>query len=505
VILSVLAPVRDEGPALRGHLHACLRAVSDLDVELVLLDNRSIDGCCHGLPREILIVRTERFESPIRLWRLGKSLARGQSSLWLPRILSLSPARFRALVVSALNHARGEESSQPFPRLRRVRFGATRRGPALLTSREGTRLDRIESVTVVGRLLFMFAAHTLKFFISLNVNEISEQKSDPGEGPPIQPRIEPIPPAKGTRVPSLAEPVASLLSVILTAHNEGAEVLRTVESVQASTRVNYEIIVVDDGSTDGSCLGLEERGVRVVRHPERVGVAYSRDAGSRAALGDVLAYLDAHQRIERGCLDRCAELAAVHEAIICPPCRPLNRPYPVGYGASFTLCPERGFFSSRSRFDRPRQEITRISALRSPGYLIPRSVYPRVAWSTALRGWGATDYCLALKAFFTDVDVLMANTAATRHLFRKRIPYDTSWDGVWRNHALIARICFDDRTWHEYWLPEIFQQNLSEPTLVELSSATILAERDVFHATKVRPDREFWRGLLRIPEPGRVR
>ena len=44
-----------------------------------------------------------------------------------------------------------------------------------------------------------------------------------------------------------------LVSVIITAHNEGAEVLRTIESVEANTKVPIEFLVVDDGSTHGCC------------------------------------------------------------------------------------------------------------------------------------------------------------------------------------------------------------------------------------------------------------
>jgi len=128
-------------------------------------------------------------------------------------------------------------------------------------------------------------------------------------------------------------------------------------------------------------------------------------------------------------------------------------------------------------------------------------VYGRVAWIAGLRGWGATDYSVALKAFFADVDIFHINTRATEHLFRKRIPYETSWASVWRNHALIARVCFDDRTWIRYWLPEVFRGNLSDHTLRELDSSAVIAEREAFITEKVRPDREFWRGLLRIPEP----
>src|SRR4051794_39593000 len=100
--ISVVAPVRDAGPALREHVCSCRESTSDLPVEIVVLDNQSADGCCKGLPRDVLIVQTERVESPARLWALGASLAQGQGLLWLPRLLSHPPDQFRAVVLSAL-------------------------------------------------------------------------------------------------------------------------------------------------------------------------------------------------------------------------------------------------------------------------------------------------------------------------------------------------------------------------------------------------------------------
>ena len=54
--LSVLAPVQNEGQSFREHLFACLRVIAGLRVEIVVLDNQSSDGCCHGLPPDVLIV-----------------------------------------------------------------------------------------------------------------------------------------------------------------------------------------------------------------------------------------------------------------------------------------------------------------------------------------------------------------------------------------------------------------------------------------------------------------
>ncbi len=464
-----------------------------------MLDNMSIDGCCRHLPREVLIVRTDGLEPPNRLWLLGCSLAQGESVLWLPGLLSCSPDRFRALVLAAADLAAQEATRSPGHRPRRITFCAARAGAALLTPLARASLGRSTRILGAGSMLTTMVASRLRLVIPLEpaLNNACPLPAGPDPMPASVAAIK----VYSSRTLGPDKPSGKPLSVIITAHNEGPEVLRTVESVRSSTRLDHEIIVVDDGSTDGSCSELEGLGVRLIRNPERVGVACSRDAGTRAAVGETYAYLDAHQRVESGCLDRCAELAVIYGAITRPPCRPLNRRYPVGYGASFRLDAERGFFSARYRVARPRGEITRTSALRSPAYVIPRSLYQRVAWISGLRGWGATESSVAVKAFFTDVDILLVSTGATQHLFRKRFPYQTSWEGIWRNHALIARVCFDDRTWARYWLPEVFQGNLSDDVLHELDSPAVLDEREAFMAVKVRPDREFWRGLLRIPEP----
>jgi hypothetical protein len=67
---------------------------------------------------------------------------------------------------------------------------------------------------------------------------------------------------------------------------------------------------------------------------------------------------------------------------------------------------------------------------------------------------------------------------------------------------LIARVCFDDRTWERHWRPAVFHGNLTPEALREMDSPQVLAEHEAFQAVKTRPDREFWRGLLLQPEPG---
>jgi glycosyltransferase involved in cell wall biosynthesis len=298
--------------------------------------------------------------------------------------------------------------------------------------------------------------------------------------------------------------VLPAISVIVTTHNEGAELARTVRSVEQNTRNLSEIIIVDDASTDGSCREVADERVRIIRHESRVGVAFSRDEASRAARGNVLCYLDAHQRVSAGCLDRCAQCALESDAITCPDICDYGWLCWRMYGVDFCLHPKRGYFSGRWRNWRLRRRVSQATALRAPPYLVPRSLYPKIAWSQSLRGWGATEASVGLKSFFGGTRILHIGGPLARHLFRGRFHYETTWDGVWRNHAIIARICFDDSTWFGYWLPRVFEPHLNAEAKSVLDGPEVQADHAEFLRTKVRTDRQFWTDLLRRSPPAGI-
>lgn len=82
-------------------------------------------------------------------------------------------------------------------------------------------------------------------------------------------------------------------SVVVPAFNSAVTLARAIESVRGQTWPAYEIIVVDDGSTDATAeVAGSFDGVRVIRQANR-GVAVARNAGVVAATGDWLAFLDA--------------------------------------------------------------------------------------------------------------------------------------------------------------------------------------------------------------------
>lgn len=84
-----------------------------------------------------------------------------------------------------------------------------------------------------------------------------------------------------------------LVSVVIPVYNGERFLKESLESVFAQTCHDYEVVCVDDGSTDGSCSLLEQYGARVrVIQQENAGQSAARNAGVRQATGAFVAFLD---------------------------------------------------------------------------------------------------------------------------------------------------------------------------------------------------------------------
>ena len=88
-----------------------------------------------------------------------------------------------------------------------------------------------------------------------------------------------------------------LFSIIVAAHDAASTVAECVDSVCAQTLGDWELIAVDDGSTDETVRVLAERHsrdrrIRVVRQPN-TGTAGARNAGAALAVGEWWLFLDA--------------------------------------------------------------------------------------------------------------------------------------------------------------------------------------------------------------------
>ena len=98
-------------------------------------------------------------------------------------------------------------------------------------------------------------------------------------------------------------------SIVITNYNKGELLQRAVHSALAQTYANFEVVVVDDGSSDDSIARLEETGalrdsrVRLLRQPNSGQPAAARNAGMRFAEGQLLLPLDADDWITATFLD----------------------------------------------------------------------------------------------------------------------------------------------------------------------------------------------------------
>ena len=102
--------------------------------------------------------------------------------------------------------------------------------------------------------------------------------------------------------PVVLEQQTELISVIVPAYNIAAYLERGVVSVMNQTYRNLEIILVDDGSTDGSgrlCDELADRDDRIrVIHKANGGTAEARNVGMAAAQGSLFGFVDGDDWID---------------------------------------------------------------------------------------------------------------------------------------------------------------------------------------------------------------
>lgn len=91
--------------------------------------------------------------------------------------------------------------------------------------------------------------------------------------------------------------IKSLVSIITPNYNCSNFIAQTIESVQAQTYSKWEMIIVDDCSTDGSYeialeYALRDNRIKVIHNEKNLGAAISRNKAIEVAQGEYIAFLD---------------------------------------------------------------------------------------------------------------------------------------------------------------------------------------------------------------------
>lgn len=99
-------------------------------------------------------------------------------------------------------------------------------------------------------------------------------------------------------------------SVVIPLYNKEKYIRNTLKSVLDQTVHNFEIIVVDDGSTDGSLQAansIANEKIKVISQ-KNAGVAVARNVGVENAKADYIAFLDADDKWQPNYLENIEKL-----------------------------------------------------------------------------------------------------------------------------------------------------------------------------------------------------
>lgn len=111
-------------------------------------------------------------------------------------------------------------------------------------------------------------------------------------------------PAAPAVIPAPADDVAPFFSVVMPVYNRERYVREAIESVLAQSDPDFELVVVDDGSTDRSVQiirSIQDSRLRLV-HNDHGGGASARNSGIRAARGEFIVWIDSDDKQAPGAL-----------------------------------------------------------------------------------------------------------------------------------------------------------------------------------------------------------
>jgi GT2 family glycosyltransferase len=229
------------------------------------------------------------------------------------------------------------------------------------------------------------------------------------------------------------------ISVIVLALNEGDNLRRTVEELRATAPDTAELLVVDDGSSDG-CADFLRRGNGAVKllHTDRFGTAKARNFAAGQARGEFLVFADAHIRLPERWWQPMIEL--------------LDQPSAgaVASVVSDTAEPDCKGYGMRFRPDITIEWLPLRQKSPYPVALIPwccaamrRDVFDKAGgFDEGMIRWGGVDLEFSLRLWLLGYELWLVPEVEIFHEFRESRPYHVEWSWVIHNRLRLAFLHF---------------------------------------------------------------
>lgn len=287
-----------------------------------------------------------------------------------------------------------------------------------------------------------------------------------------------------------------LVSIIIPAKNEGKHVQNTIDSAfQVKTNYPFEIIVVDDGSTDGCCHFLKSHEycdrINLIQSTG-VGAAMARNLGADHSKGNYLIFCDAHLFFEDLWIDRLIKpIRNGHADATNPGIADVANPNNVGYGYRWVENLE------------PRWNPWKPASFASPhlagGCLaIARDVFFNIGgFERGFRVWGREDEEISLKLWLFGYQCCVLPDIKVYHVFRSETqPFPLTWDDINYNLLRMAYSHFNEER-IEKCRKLIQYSNPSEiESLVLLSD--VLEQRSKYFSRRIYDD-DWYMNKFEIP------
>jgi len=227
--------------------------------------------------------------------------------------------------------------------------------------------------------------------------------------------------------------MSGFVSIVIPTLNEGENLRKTIQSLQNTITCNYEIIVVDNGSTDGSSDFIEREiddpRIRLFK-TERLGAANARNFGAKKAVGDFVIFVDAHVLFPAGWVPELIKnLDDSDAAIAAPALSTWGNPAARGYGF---------------RWKNPRLDIEWLPQQGLDTYSVPmvgsgcmairRNIFHEIyGFDSGMINYGCEDGEICIRAWLLGYKIFVVPRIEVSHYFRSRHPYEVKWQDVIHN------------------------------------------------------------------------